>query len=79
MGYVLGKRAKLRELHRLQQEGMLTITYAKHDAMKQMLYGDEPSDADEALDLVAYPRKSKDEDRNIDWAKTLRRGGPRSS
>lgn len=82
VGYVLGKRAKLRELHKLQDEGFLTITYLGHHrdgvqgqdvgpTIHQLLH-DEPDDVEPELQRVRYMRRDRDGERRDDWAKALK-------
>lgn len=82
LGYVLGKRAKLRELYKLQDEGFLTITYLGHHkngvkgkdvgpTMHELLHGGQPDDEPE-LRSVRYPRRDRDSERRTDWARPLK-------
>lgn len=85
VGYVLGKRAKLRELHQLQDEGFLTITYLGHHrdgvhhgkdvgpTIHELLHAEQPSDEPEPeLQRVRYPRRDRDGPRRDDWAMALK-------
>jgi hypothetical protein len=76
LGYWLGKRAKLNELHKLQREGYLKIEYLNHQQgkgdVRQLMMKDQSLDDDEHLEVVAYPRRSRNEKREIDFAKKLR-------
>ena len=69
LGYVLGRRAKLAELHRLQRDGILTITYHKKGDVPPTMRSRE---ADEHLEVVGYERRDSKERRD-DWAKHLMR------
>ena len=83
IGYVLGKRAKLRELHQLQDEGFLTITYLGHhrDGVKgkdvgptihELLHPEELEQDEPPLQRVRYERRDRDGPRRDDWAKALK-------
>ena len=83
VGYVLGKRAKLRELHKLQDEGFLTITYLGHPrdgvkgkdvgpTMHELLHPEEFEHEDAPLQRVRYERRDQDGPRRDDWAKALK-------
>ena len=80
IAYGLGKRAKLRELHRLQEQGLLDVRYIgrapqqRDDRVRDLLHTQEEED-ELGLDVVAYPRKDRDEDRKIDWAKKIAQPG----
>lgn len=82
VGYVLGKRSKLRELHRLQEEGYLTITYdraltggtSEGPTMHELLADHErpPAAQDEGFGEVRYIRRDQDGPRRDDWARSLK-------
>ena len=81
VAYGLGKRAKLRELHRLQEQGLLDVRYLgrgpqrSEDRVRDLLHNQEEDEDELGLDVVAYPRKDRDEDRKVDWAKEIAQPG----
>jgi len=63
IGYVWGRRAKLKELHKLQREGLLEIVYRPREKMRDLLLGTEEE---------KRAAEEEDDDRRRSWARSLR-------
>ena len=74
VAYWLGRWLKLRQLHRLQAQGLLTITTEAQPGDERIpsLMGNQP-ESEEELDIVAYARRDS-EDRRDDWAIRMKEG-----
>ena len=85
VSYVLGKRAKLKELHDLQEEGYLTITYDRKltggtssedvgPTMHELLHAHEQQHEQDqsVMGEVRYIRRDQDGPRRDDWARSLK-------